>query len=63
MSLRESGQVCVIFASMIMENDVAASDMLVVCGFPDVFLEDICDLPLEHEVEFSIDLVHGTRPE
>ncbi|XP_050908238.1 uncharacterized protein LOC127121848 [Lathyrus oleraceus] len=33
-----------------------------VCEFPDVFHEDICDLPLEHEVDFTIDLVPGTRP-
>lgn len=35
-------------------------DILVVCEFSEVFLEDISDLPPEHEVEFAIDLVHDT---
>jgi hypothetical protein len=28
--------------------------------FPEVFLDDITDLPPEREVEFAIDLVPGT---
>lgn len=36
--------------------------MSVVCELPDVFPEDIRNLPLEHEVEFSIHRVPGTRP-
>ena len=30
--------------------------------FPDVFPEEVNELPPEREVEFSIDLVPGTRP-
>lgn len=33
-----------------------------VCHFPEVFLDDINDLPLERELEFNIDLIPGTRP-
>lgn len=61
MSLTENDQVFVMFASLRVENDVAASDMLVVCEFIDVFPEDTCDLPPKHEVKFAIDLVPGTR--
>ncbi|XP_050920002.1 uncharacterized protein LOC127137594 [Lathyrus oleraceus] len=62
MSLREDDQVLVMFASLRVESDVVASDMHVVCEFPGVFPEDICDLPTEREVEFTIDLVLPTRP-
>lgn len=41
---------------------MAASDMMVVCEFSDVFLEDICDLPPECEVGLAINLAPGTRP-
>lgn len=47
----------VMFASLIIESDVVASDVPIVCEFPDVLLEDICHLPPEREVEFTIDLV------
>ncbi|XP_050887118.1 uncharacterized protein LOC127092316 [Lathyrus oleraceus] len=61
-SLREKNQVLVMFASLRMENDVVASDMLAVFEFSDVFPKDICDLPLECEVGFAIVLVPSTRP-
>ena len=34
----------------------------VVCEFLDVFLEDLPGLPLDREVEFSIELEPGTAP-
>lgn len=37
-------------------------DLRVVKEFPEVFPEDIIDLPPERKVEFFIDLVSGTRP-
>ena len=43
----------------------AAPDLtfiLVVCEFPDVFPEDLPGLPLDSEVEFSIELEPGTTP-
>ncbi|MCI76709.1 cellular nucleic acid-binding protein, partial [Trifolium medium] len=33
----------------------------VVCEFPDVFPDDISDLPPEREVEFAVDVLPGTR--
>ena len=33
-----------------------------VCEFPEVFPDEIPDVPPEREVEFDIDLVHGTIP-
>jgi hypothetical protein len=37
-------------------------DILVVCEFPDVFLEDLPGLPPERDVEFVIELKLGTAP-
>ncbi|MCI55755.1 RNA-directed DNA polymerase (Reverse transcriptase), partial [Trifolium medium] len=37
-------------------------ELSVVCEFPDVFPEDVSDVPPEREVEFTIDLVSGTSP-
>ena len=34
----------------------------VVREFPDVFLDDIAGLPPDREVEFTIDLIPGTKP-
>ena len=34
----------------------------VVCDYPDVFTEVYLGLPLDREIEFSIDLVPGTKP-
>ena len=37
-------------------------DIPIVKEFPDVFPDDISDLPLDREVEFTIDLIPGTEP-
>ena len=37
-------------------------DIPIVKEFPDVFLDDISGLPLDREVEFTIDLIPGTGP-
>jgi hypothetical protein len=37
-------------------------DILVVCEFPNVFLEDLPGLPPERDVEFVIELKAGTTP-
>ncbi|XP_028058157.1 uncharacterized protein LOC114262024 [Camellia sinensis] len=34
----------------------------VVCKYPDVFFEDLTELPPHQEVKFSIDLISGTTP-
>ena len=37
-------------------------ELPIVRDFPEVFPEDVSDLPPEREVEFTIDLVPGTSP-
>lgn len=49
------------FVSLQDESKAEMVDLLVVCKFSEVSPDDIIDLPLEREVKFSIDLVHGTR--
>ena len=44
------------------ENEVSLKDIPIVRYFPNVFQNDLLDLPLEREVEFTIDLVSGTNP-
>jgi hypothetical protein len=36
--------------------------ILVVCEFPDVFLDELPSLPPDREVEFTIELILGTPP-
>jgi len=35
---------------------------LVVCGYLDIFPEDVPGLPSQREIELAIDLVPGSRP-
>jgi hypothetical protein len=37
-------------------------DIPIVCEFPDVFLDDLPDLPPNRDVEFVIELKPGTAP-
>jgi hypothetical protein len=37
-------------------------DIHVPCEFPDVFLEDLTDMPPDRDVEFTIELQPGTAP-
>ncbi|GKC68549.1 putative reverse transcriptase domain-containing protein [Tanacetum coccineum] len=41
------------------KDEPKLSDISVVCEFVDVFPEDLSGLPLQRQVEFPIDLVHG----
>ena len=43
-------------------SGTSLADILVVCWFPDVFLEELPGLSPSREMEFSIDLVSNTRP-
>ncbi|MCI83758.1 cellular nucleic acid-binding protein, partial [Trifolium medium] len=45
------------FASLMMEENLEVDVLPVVCEFPDVFPDDISDLPPEREVEFSVDVI------
>jgi len=40
----------------------AIRDILVVYEFPDVFPDDLPGLPLDRDVEFTIELLAGTTP-
>src|SRR4030042_643278 len=51
-----------LMAFLSVENQEKIDRLPVVCGFPEVFPDEIPDAPPEREVEFSIDLVPGTKP-
>ncbi|GAU21686.1 hypothetical protein TSUD_242580 [Trifolium subterraneum] len=61
-SLKEPGEMFALFASLKLDEIVKMDELPVVCEFPDVFPEDISDVPPEREVEFTVDLVPGTSP-
>ncbi|MCI20786.1 cellular nucleic acid-binding protein, partial [Trifolium medium] len=61
-SLKEHAEIFARFASLKLEGGVKMEELPVVCEFPDVFPEDVSDVPLERKVEFTIDLVPGTSP-
>ncbi|MCI54433.1 cellular nucleic acid-binding protein, partial [Trifolium medium] len=50
------------FASLKLEGGVKMEELPIVCEFPDLFPEDISNVPPEREVEFAIDLAPGTSP-
>jgi len=51
-----------LMASLSIENQAVIDMLQVVCEFPEVFPDEIPDVPPEREVEFSIDLILGTKP-
>jgi len=51
-----------LFASLKENSEKGISDLPVVQEFPEVFPDDITELPPKREVEFTIDLVPGTSP-
>jgi len=61
-SLDGEASVFMIFATLKEICEKGVSDFPVVQEFPDVFPDDITDLPPEREVVFTIDLVSGTSP-
>ena len=48
--------------SLSVENQAMIEELQVVHEFPEFFPDEIPDVLLEREVEFSIDLVLGSRP-
>jgi len=61
-SLDGEASVFMMFASLKESSEKGVGDLPVVREFPEVFRDDIIDLPPEREVEFAIDLVPGTSP-
>jgi len=49
-------------ASLKESSEKGIVDLPIVQEFPEVFPNDITELPPEREVEFAIDLVPGTSP-
>ena len=54
--------VFLLMATLSVESQAVIVNFLVVCDFPEVFPDEIPSAPPEREVEFSMDLVPGTRP-
>ncbi|XP_050908707.1 uncharacterized protein LOC127122410 [Lathyrus oleraceus] len=59
--LEDDTQMFSMFASLKVDNKATSVDLPVVCNFPDVFPDDISDLPPERKIEFSIDMIPGTN--
>lgn len=60
--MKNGAKVFMILASMKAEIKTIIGELPMVCNFPEVFPDDISDLPLEREVEFVVDLVPKTIP-
>ncbi|MCI68286.1 cellular nucleic acid-binding protein, partial [Trifolium medium] len=52
-SLKQQENMFVMFASLMMEENSEVGALPVVYEFPDVFPDDISDLPPKREVEFA----------
>jgi len=61
-SLDGEASVFMMFASLKESSEKGVADLPVVQEFPEVFPDDITDLPPGREVEFAIDLVPGMSP-
>jgi hypothetical protein len=60
--MRDGIQMFSLKASLSIENQAVIDKLQVVCEFPEVFADEIPDVPPAREVEFSIDLIPGTKP-
>jgi hypothetical protein len=60
--IEEDALVFLLMASLSVESQAVIADLPMVCNFPEVFPDEIPSAPPEREVEFTIDLVPGTRP-
>jgi len=61
-SLDGEASVFMMFASLKESSEKGVGDLPLVQEFPEVFPDDITDLPPKREVEFAIDWVPGTSP-
>ncbi|XP_050876240.1 uncharacterized protein LOC127079933 [Lathyrus oleraceus] len=59
-SLNNDARVFIMFSSLKAENNSVIGDLPIVRDFPDLFPNDVSDLPPEHKVDFSIDLLPST---
>ena len=56
----DGAELFMLLATLEAKDKLVICDLAVVCDFPDVFPEEVNELPPEREVEFSIELVPGT---
>ncbi|XP_058765522.1 uncharacterized protein LOC131639016 [Vicia villosa] len=56
-AIEDGATVFMLFALMNLKEKVVRTELPVVCEFPEVFLEDVNELPPKREVEFAIELV------
>jgi hypothetical protein len=61
-SVREGSCVYLAYVTAKPKNELKLENILVVRDYPDVFTDVYSGLPLNREVEFTIDLVPGTQP-
>ncbi|XP_058740934.1 uncharacterized protein LOC131613264 [Vicia villosa] len=59
--LEEEAKVFAIFASLCVAGKMSIIELPMVCEFPEVFPDNVSELPPEREIEFTIDLISGTR--
>ncbi|XP_058766392.1 uncharacterized protein LOC131639985 [Vicia villosa] len=59
-AVKDGAAMFILFASMEGKGKAVSSELPVVRDFPEVFLEDVIELPPEREVEFAIQLILGT---
>ena len=60
--LEDEAKMFAVFASLSVESKTSIEELPVVNEFLEVFPDDITELPPQREVEFTFDLVPGTRP-
>ncbi|XP_050889039.1 uncharacterized protein LOC127094223 [Lathyrus oleraceus] len=61
-SVGDGAEVFMLVASLKLSENGTMGEFPVVRDFPEVFPDEVSDLPPEHEVEFTIDLIPGTSP-
>ncbi|XP_050909220.1 uncharacterized protein LOC127122994 [Lathyrus oleraceus] len=61
-SVRDGAEVFMLVASLKLSENGTMGEFPVVRDFPEVFPDEVSDLPSEREVEFTIDLIPGTSP-
>jgi hypothetical protein len=61
-SVRDGAEVFMLVASLKLSENGTMGEFPVVRDFPEVFPDEVSDLPPKREVEFTIDLIPGTNP-
>ena len=62
LAVKDGAVVFMLYSAIEAEGKAKSDGLPVVNEFPEVFPEDVSELPPEREVEFTIDLIPGTSP-